>query len=186
MPRIEIIQPETADGRLKEIYGEIVNKRGKIAEVHKIQSLNPETIITHMELYLSIMFSQSPLTRAEREMIAVVVSSSNGCSYCVKHHGDALNHYWKDQDKVNLLAEDFSEIELSEKHKKLCEYARELTINPDIFEKTDFVKKLKSTGLNDREILDATLVIAYFNFVNRMVLSLGVKLEKEGGQGYIY
>ncbi len=45
---------------------------------------------------------------------------------------------------------------------------------------------LKETGLDDRAILDATLVVAYFNFVNRMVLSLGVQLEEQNGEGFRY
>ncbi|MGM0392731.1 MAG: carboxymuconolactone decarboxylase family protein, partial [Bacteroidota bacterium] len=78
MPRINIIQPEEATGRLKEIYDELEKQRGQIAEVHKMQSLRPESILKHME----IMFSRSPLSRAQREMIAVVVSMANNCSLC--------------------------------------------------------------------------------------------------------
>lgn len=77
MSRIQLIPPEEATGRLKEIYDEIVEKRGKLADVHTIQSLRPESIVAHMDLYLEIMFSKSELTRAEREMVVVVVSVAN-------------------------------------------------------------------------------------------------------------
>ncbi|WP_445663949.1 hypothetical protein [Fodinibius sp. AD559] len=50
MAFIDIIEPEEADGKLKEIYKELEQKRGKLAQIHKIQSLNPETITTHMDL----------------------------------------------------------------------------------------------------------------------------------------
>lgn len=50
MPIIEAIQPEDATGELKQIYDDLVQSRGKIAEVHKIQSLNPKSIINHMDL----------------------------------------------------------------------------------------------------------------------------------------
>jgi uncharacterized peroxidase-related enzyme len=82
MAYIKVIPYSEAEDRLKEIYDDILQKRGKLAEVHQIQSLNPETILQHMELYMGIMFSKSPLSRAEREMIAVVVSAANNCAYC--------------------------------------------------------------------------------------------------------
>ena len=50
MAYIDIIQPENAEGKLKEIYDGLIESRGKIAEVHKIQSLNPESITNHMNL----------------------------------------------------------------------------------------------------------------------------------------
>ena len=56
MTRIKVIKYEEATGRLKEIYDDLVAKRGKLAEVHTIQSLRPESIVKHMELYLEIFF----------------------------------------------------------------------------------------------------------------------------------
>ena len=81
MPYINVIQHNEAEGHLKEIYDDLVEKRGKLAEIHKIQSLNPESIVNHMDLYMTIMFSKSPLKRYQREMIAVVVSARNECHY---------------------------------------------------------------------------------------------------------
>lgn len=186
MAHIEIIDYKKAEGRLKEIYDDIIRKRGKLADVHKIQSLNPETIVAHMDLYISVMFSQSPLSRAQREMLAVVVSVANRCEYCQRHHSTALNHYWKDEVKINSLKKDINSAGLSEKDRFLCDYAQQLTLASHLFEKTNFTAPLKGIGCTDREILDATLVIAYFNFVNRIVLALGVKLENEEVNGYKY
>lgn len=45
------------------------------------------------------VFGRSGLKRAERELIAVVVSATNGCAYCVQHHAEALNSYWKDSER---------------------------------------------------------------------------------------
>ncbi len=186
MAHIQVIQYEEAQDRLKDIYEDIIAKRGKLADVHKIQSLNPETIVQHMELYMGIMFSRSPLSRAEREMIAVVVSASNNCKYCQHHHGSALNAYWKDDAKVKVLMNDFKELNLSTREKALCTYARHLTLQPQDYEGNNYINELKTAGFDDRSVLDATLVIGYFNFVNRMVLSLGVTLEKDKGEGYKY
>jgi len=183
MAKIKVIQHEEATGRLKEIYDELVQKRGKLAEVHKIQSLRPESIVKHIDLYMEIMFSKSELSRAEREMIAVVVSAANNCSYCQIHHAEALNNYWKDQEKVELFRVEYTSVKLTLKETALCEYAKYLTLFPS----KDFglVDKLKTEGLSESAILDATLVIAYFNFVNRIVLGLGVNLE-ENASGYHY
>ena len=183
MSKIKVIQPEEAKGRLLEIYTDLLTKRGKLAEVHKIQSLRPESIVKHIDLYMEIMFSKSELSRAEREMMAVVVSAANNCSYCQIHHAEALNNYWKNQEKVEQFRVEYTSVKLTEKETTLCEYAKRLTLFPS----KDFslVEKLKTNGLSDSAILDATLVIAYFNFVNRIVLGLGVSLEENAG-GYKY
>ncbi len=187
MTRIKVIQPNEAEGRLNEIYQEIISKRGKVANVHKIQSLRPESILKHQELYLEIMFSKSELSRAEREMMAVIVSANNNCEYCILHHAEALNHYWKDEEKINRLISNFKEAGLSDRQMVLCKFARELTINPGSFEeKESYTEYLKENGLSDNAILDTTLVIAYFNFVNRTVLSLGVEADNDEMKGYKY
>ncbi len=57
MARIKTIPCGEATGRLKEIYDDLIGKRGKLADIHQIQSLRPESIVKHMELYMEIMFS---------------------------------------------------------------------------------------------------------------------------------
>jgi len=185
MSYIETIEPEQAKGELKNIYEDLVRSRGKVAEVHKIQSLNPKTITTHMDLYMSIMFGKSPLKRVHREMMAVVVSVSNKCEYCTIHHLEAVQNYWKDEAKVNVLKNNYKNCDLTDKERALCDYAVALTISPDMSREKLYASKLSESGFSDREILDATLVIAYFNFVNRIVMSLGVELENNPG-GYNY
>jgi len=186
MPRIKVIQQEEAEGRLKQIYDDLEKSRGKLAEVHKIQSLRPESIVKHMELYMEIMYSNSVLSRADREMIATVVSAANECTYCQNHHGNALNNYWKDEEKVLQLRNNFEKLDLTEKQMSLCRFARHLTKNPGDHENTDFTIPLKNCGLDDKAILDTVLVTAYFNFVNRIVISLGLELEHDQGKGYKY
>lgn len=186
MSRIEVIQYENAEGRLKEIYDDIVDSRGQLAEVLKIQSLRPESIVKHVDLYMEIMFTKSELSRAQREMMAVVVSVANKCDYCATHHGSALNHYWKDEEKLKLLKTDYPRLDIPEKELALCDFARLLSINPETNNKTDLTENLRKLGWSDAAILDATLVVSYFNFVNRMVLTLGVELEQDQGKNYKY
>lgn len=186
MNRIKIIEPEEATGRLKEIYDDIVKKRGKLADVHKIQSLRPESIVHHMDLYLEIMFSKSELSRAEREMMAVVVSAANGCEYCQLHHAQALNHYWKNDEKINNLRIDFENAGLSTRELVLCSFANLLSVRPEAYADEKYFGPMKKIGLTDNGILDATLVVSYFNFVNRMVLALGLEAEEDELKGYKY
>ncbi len=186
MPFIDIIEPENATGSLKEIYNELTQSRGKLAMVHKIQSLNPESITAHMDLYMRVMFGKSPLKRAQREMMAVVVSVTNNCEYCQLHHAEALNHYWKNKEQVNQLRNDYTGLELSEIDLQLCRLAEKLTKTPAALDEKTDIQPLKKLGFSDRAILDATLVISYFNFVNRMVLGLGVETNEEEMKGYKY
>ncbi len=186
MAYIRIIELEEAEGKLKEIYQHLADTRGKLADIHKIQSLNPESIVRHMDLYMTVMFGKSPLTRAQREMIAVVVSVVNGCEYCQLHHLEALKHFWKDDEKTKALQKDYRSAGLSPADFLLFQYAETLTRKPDSKISEDYIAKMKNANFDDRSILDAALVIAYFNFVNRLVLGLGVEPEKEGTGGYIY
>ena len=185
MAYIKVIDYTDAEGELKEIYDDLIESRGKLAEVHKIQSLNPGTIVAHMDLYLKIMFGKSPLKRYQREMLGVIVSKNNGCEYCITHHAEAVNFYWKDSTKLSDFIADYKSISLSDEDMILCDYAKELTLNPQGFNNSEWADQLKSKGFSDRAILDATLVIGYFNFVNRIVQSLGVGLEENPG-GYNY
>ena len=185
MAYINIIQYKESEGRLKEIYDDLLEKRGKLAEVHKMTSLNPEVIVHHMNLYLEIMYGKSPLKREQREMMGVVVSSVNKCEYCVWHHKVALDHFWKDKKKSDLLMRNCDSLELSAVNLALCHYARDLTEKPGSITEEKHISKLKEAGLEDRAIMDAALVIAYFNFVNRMILGLGVDIEDDV-TGYNY
>jgi len=185
MAHIEIIPPEQATGSLKKIYDNLTETRGKIAEVHKIQSLNPEALVAHMELYMAIMFGKSPLRRYQREMIGVVTSAANKCEYCVRHHEQALLAYWKDEGKTQKLSKNRAGLGLSETDLLLCGLAEKLTKNPGQ-NYSDDITNLKNAGLEDRLILDAVQVIAYFNFVNRLVMALGVDFTEEEMKGYKY
>lgn len=185
MTYIRTISPEQAVEPLKSIYDEIVASRGKIAEVHKIQSLNPEALKAHMDLYLSVMFGKSPLKRYQREMLGVVTSAANRCEYCIQHHEQALLAYWKDEGKTRMLIQERSSLNLTDSDRLLCELAEKLTLNRDP-EYSKEIEILQNNGLDDRAILDAVQIIAYFNFVNRMVLALGVQFDEEEMKGYRY
>lgn len=177
MAFIRIVSPEEADGELREIYGRIRQKRGSIANVHAIHSLNPRTMEAHIDFYLSVMFGRSGLSRRERETIALAVSHANQCTYCVGHHADALARYQKDASILGDLRQSGRSTRLSPREQALVDYAVQLTNRPQSMSR-QHTDRLWESGFNDEEILTATLAAAYFNFVNRLVLGLGVDFEK--------
>ena len=118
-------------------------------------------------------------------LIAIVVSVANSCEYCINHHAEALTHYWKDNKMVQKFIHDFHSIKLSERKRKMLEYAHKLTKTPHLIEKSD-VDDLKKRGFSEEEILNINLITCYFNFVNRIALGLDVKFSNDELTGYKY
>ena len=81
MAWIKTVPPEDADGVLKQEYDAAVARAGKVFQILKVQSLNPRTLHQSMALYAAAMHGPSGLTRAERELLATVVSRINDCFY---------------------------------------------------------------------------------------------------------
>lgn len=81
MSFISTVGPREADGRLKAIYDAAARRAGRVYNILRIQSQNPAVLEASMGLYMAIMFGPSPLTRVEREAIAVVTSRVNDCFY---------------------------------------------------------------------------------------------------------
>ena len=77
---IEVIPPDEAEGDLAEAYREI-GARERVANVIGLHALHPAGMRAHVELYRTLMFGPSPLSRAQRESLAVVVSAANDCFY---------------------------------------------------------------------------------------------------------
>lgn len=158
---IQSVPPSAADGELKEIYDRIGGARGGVAAIHQAQALNPRVLATHFELYKALMFQPSPLTRGDREALAVAVSQANGCEYCAAHHGAALQQLGAGS---SLPAQVF-------------EWAERLARTPEAVSAAD-ITTLREAGLSDRAILDAVLTVAYFSYANRLVMGLGLSLEE--------
>ncbi len=81
MAYIRTVPPQEAKGSLKRQYDAAIKRAGRVFEVVRIQSLNPAVLDASMRLYQALMHSASSLSRVEREMIAVAVSSANACHY---------------------------------------------------------------------------------------------------------
>ena len=157
---IEGVPPAEATGELKDLFDRIGGARGGVAQIHQAQSLNPKVLGTHFELYKALMFQLSPLSRADREALAVAVSRANSCEYCAAHHGAALHQLGASS---SLPPEVFA-------------WAARLARTPETTSAAD-IATLRGAGLSDRAILDAVLTVAYFSFANRLVMGLGLALE---------
>ncbi|MFZ0544809.1 MAG: carboxymuconolactone decarboxylase family protein [Candidatus Promineifilaceae bacterium] len=81
MPWINVIPLEKARGTLKKEYEAALKRAGRIWHIVSIMSQNPRALKSSMDFYSAIMFGSSPLSRSQREMLAVVVSAVNHCVY---------------------------------------------------------------------------------------------------------
>ncbi len=184
MSWIDEIEVSEADGKLAEMYAALIRQRGKISNILKVHSLNPEALGNHLDLYMTLMFGKSGLSRAERESIAVVVSANNDCEYCVNHHVEALKRFIDDEETLTMLAKADGLETLEPRLSNIVRHAEKLTNAPVAMTESD-LGELRAVGLSDSDILDLTLIVAYFNFVNRIALGLGVTYSADEMSGYL-
>jgi len=81
MAWIEVIEPPEATGELKAEYDKAIRRAARVFNIVKVQGLNPASLRASMDLYIATMYGSSGLSRAEREMLATVVSWANHCFY---------------------------------------------------------------------------------------------------------
>jgi len=174
-----------AKGRTKEVYERILKERGHLANIFLAQGSDPEVLDHHLDMYVELMLGPGPLSRDEREMIAVIVSAANGCAYGAVHHSEALETVEKDSAALHKLLKEYLGKHESPRNKALLAYAAKLTLDPKAITKDD-IKDLKDAGLKDEEIVRANLIASYFNFSNRIALGLGVELEEGKARTYRY
>lgn len=177
MAYIRTIQPSEATGRLAELYRRVGNADGTVDHVMQVHSLSPESLRAHFELYTAAMHRPSPLSRAEREMVGVVVSRLNGCEYCTAHHAAGLKGLLPQErsDLADALARG-EHNGLSARESGMISFAAKLTNSPAQINEQD-IQPLRDAGLDDRAILDLVQVVAYFCYANRIATGLGIELE---------
>jgi uncharacterized peroxidase-related enzyme len=181
MAFIKTIHEREATGELAEWYKRVGNPDGTVDNVMKIHSLNPDTLRTHFEMYTAAMHKPSPLSCADREMVAVAVSRLNGCKYCLRHHHAGLVRLLPADRRTDgdALAEGRSD-GLDDRERAMIDYAVKLTQTPQQMNRAD-IESLRTRGLDDRAILDLAQCVGYFCYVNRIVTGLGVELGTDEG-----
>jgi len=171
MPFIRTIAEAEATGQLADLYRRLAYQDGAVDEAYKALSLNPRLLAADAALYETTMYGESPLSRPERELLALTVSRLNGCERCFRHHSA---RYAGLATRASTGPDEAdSEPALSEREKALVAFAEKLTLAPAAITATD-LGPLRGVGLDDRGILDTSNAIAYFNYANRMTLGLGL------------
>jgi len=185
MAWIKTVNRDKASGKTKKVYDRILKERGHLANIFIAQGLDPEALEHHLDLYEILMIDPGPLSREEREMIAVIVSAANRSAYGAIHHSEALEMVDKDPGVLYKLIKELTSKKESPREKALLSYAAKLTLAPKDVTGED-IRDLKDAGLTDEEILRANLIAGYFNFSNRVALGLGVELEDGEARTYKY
>ncbi len=185
MAWIKTAEPDKASGKTRKVFDRIMKERGHLANIFIAQSLDPDVLEHHLDLYEILMLDPGPLSREEREMVAVIVSAANRSAYGATHHSEALESVDKDPTALNRILKEFASKRESPRGKALLAYAAKLTISPKDICQED-ITDMKDAGLTDEEILRANLIASYFNFSNRIALGLGVELEQGEERAYKY
>lgn len=180
MAWIRTVGEGEAKGPTKEAYDRIRARRGAVGNVVKVSGLLPEVMERGIDFYVALMFGRHGLPRAQREMVAVVVSRANGCDYCVHHHGAALARVTHDPAFAEAIMRTGEHTALTVQDRAMLGYARKLTQTPAQVTRQD-VEALRLAGFDDEAILAINHVAAYFNMMNRIASGLGVELEPDKG-----
>ena len=145
---------------------------GFINNLFKVLPLNPKQYIGFLNFKASLFDPETCyLSNADKEMMGLVVSSANCCSYCLTTHGDALRGMTQNPEWVDRITYNYRSAKLTKKQKALCDYAYFATTRPAELD-VDQVEKLREAGFDDHEILEAVFVVGFFNYTNRWVSTI--------------
>jgi uncharacterized peroxidase-related enzyme len=159
-------------GDVLELWQAPLEKLGFVPNVLRNFALRPSHLLAWNEHYEELMKGESGLTKAEREMIAVVVSVANRCEYCIAAHSAALRKLTKDPPLADAIAADHTEAPVEPRVKAMLDYAVKLTREPEAMREED-VQALRAAGWTDEDVMDIAEVTGMFNFSNRMASGLG-------------
>ncbi|MBZ0140171.1 MAG: peroxidase-related enzyme, partial [Pseudorhodoplanes sp.] len=125
-------------------------------------------------MYNDLMLAPSGLSKLEREMIAVAVSSQNRCYYFLTAHGSAVRHLSADPVLGELMVMNYRAARLSKRQRAMLDFAVKLTAEPWAVEEEDRAQ-LRKAGFSDRDIWDIGAVAAFFNMSNRVAAATDMR-----------
>lgn len=171
------IAPEEAPPELRAIHDRIRarSSSGQVAHLWRALALHPAGLEAAYASYRALADDPAPLTPAQFELIALVVSATNGCGYCVAHHGPKLAAL-AGEELARSVARDYREANLAARDRVLLDMAVALTCEPAERRIAD-LERVREYGFGDEAIVKAVEIAAWYSFVNRVVLGLGVELE---------
>jgi uncharacterized peroxidase-related enzyme len=149
-----------------------LEKLGFVPNVLRLYALRPDNLLAWNAWYDVAMKGESGLTKAEREMIAVVVSVAHECAYCMAAHGAALRKLTKDPALADAIAADHTTAPVEPRVRAMLDYAVKLTLRPTEMSESD-VAALRDAGWSDEDIMYVAAVTGLFNMSNRIASGLG-------------
>lgn len=172
--------PEEAElpADIQELFEKNRAKPGFVPNVFRAYSLRPAALRGFIALYDALMAEESGLSKAEREMIAVVVSAQNHCHYCLISHGAALRVRAKDAALADTIAANYRAAAITPRQRAMLDFAVKVTrASAEIGEED--LAALREHGFSDEDIFDIAQVAAFFNYSNRVASALGMRPNPE-------
>jgi uncharacterized peroxidase-related enzyme len=169
---LEVPDESDVPAEVKELWEAPLEKLGFVPNVLRLFAIRPDHLLRWWSYYDELMRGESGLTKAQREMIAVVVSATNRCHYCVVSHSAALRKLTEDPELADQLATAYTNVPLEDRERAMLDFAVKLTEESHRSSEED-VDALRRAGWTDEEIMDIAQVAAMFNFTNRLASGLG-------------
>jgi len=171
--RIPLPEIDELDDETKKYLAVCEEKLGLIPNVLRAYTGNIEKFRTFTTFYNQLMLDEEncTLTKLDREMIAVAVSSANRCYYCLVAHGQAVRQLSKDPQLGEMLVMNYRIAELDERTRAMLDFAWKLTKTPHNINENDR-ELLRQVGFIEQEIFDICDTTAFFNYTNRMAHGL--------------
>ena len=154
------------------------DKLGMIPNVLQAYAFDIEKLNAFAGMYNNLMLADSGISKLEREMIAVVVSSLNRCYYCLVAHGAAVRQLSGDPQLGEQLVMNHRYAPLDTRQRAMLDFAAKLTTASAEIEETDR-QLLRDQGFSDRDIWDIASVAAFFNMTNRVASASAMQPNSE-------
>ncbi|MCB1383072.1 MAG: peroxidase-related enzyme [Notoacmeibacter sp.] len=153
-------------------------KLGLVPNVLRSYAFDDKKLRAFTDMYNDLMLGASGLTKLEREMIAVAVSSVNHCYYCLTAHGAAVRELSGNPKLGEQMVMNYRVADLTPKQKAMLDFAVLLTEAPATIEDDDR-QMLREAGWSDRDIFDIASTAAFFNMSNRMAAATDMQPNDE-------
>lgn len=176
---LDMPESETPLDERQEKYLKVCREKlGFVPNVISAYAFNSAKLAGFSALYNDLMLGDSGLTKLEREMIAVTVSSANHCYYCLTAHGAAVRQLSGDPKLGEQLVMNYRAAKLDRRQRSMLDFAWKLTKEPESVDEPDR-QALRDAGWSDREIWDIAAVAAFFNMSNRMSAATDMRPNDE-------
>jgi uncharacterized peroxidase-related enzyme len=166
----DLPDPADLDEDMRRYFEVCQEKLGLVPNVLRTFSRNQDKLRAFAQYYNTLMLAPSGLTKLEREMVAVVVSSANRCFYCLVAHGQAVRKLSGDPQLGEMLVMNYRVAPLPPRQRAMLDFAWKLTTAPWTVEAPDRAA-LRAAGLSEGEIFDLADVIGFFNMSNRFAIA---------------